>query len=248
MDVPPLVSVFAAFVAGGVVNAVAGGGMLIAFPVLMGLGLPSLEANATSTVGLLPASLVAAWRMRAGLVPIAARVPPLVAVSLVGGGLGGWLLAGTTQRSFDRIVPWLVLAATLLFALTSSPQTMPRRSRLPGWAGTTLQLLVAVYGGYFGGGQGVLILAVLAASHIGDMRQANALKNLLSGAANAVAAVLFVSRGLVAPGVAAVAVVGSIGGGFAGAWVGRHLDAARLRWVVVGAGAAVFVHLLLAAP
>jgi uncharacterized membrane protein YfcA len=243
-----LATVFAAFVVGGVVNAVAGGGMLVAFPVLLGMGIPSLEANATSTVGLLPASFVAAWRLRAGLGPIAGRVPPFVTTSLVGGGLGGWLLSSTTQRAFDGIVPWLVLGATLLFAVASGPRAAPSRRQLPMRTATALQLLVAIYGGYFGGGQGVLILAVLAASQVGDVRQANALKNLCAGAANLVAAALFLAKGLVAPGVAAVAMTGSVAGGWTGAFVGRHLDAARLRWLVVGAGLAMFLRLLLTAP
>jgi uncharacterized membrane protein YfcA len=119
---------------------------------------------------------------------------------------------------------------------------------MPAGASTAVQLLVAVYGGYFGGGQGVLILALLAASHIGDIRQANALKNLCAGAANTVAAGLFLAKGLVSPGVAVVAAAGSVGGGVAGAWLGRHLDAAKLRWLVIVAGSAVFVHLLHAAP
>jgi uncharacterized membrane protein YfcA len=243
-----LATVFAAFVAGGVVNAVAGGGMLVAFPVLLGLGIPSLEANATSTVGLLPASFVAAWRLRSGLVPIAGRVPPFVTASLVGGGLGGWLLAGTTQRAFDVIVPWLVLGATLLFALASRPTANARPARFPTRAAPVLQLFVAIYGGYFGGGQGVLILAVLAASHVGDVRQSNALKNLCAGAANVVAAALFLAKGLIAPGVAAVAMAGSVAGGWTGAIVGRHLDAPRLRWLVVAAGLVMFVRLLLTTP
>ncbi|MFM2151949.1 MAG: hypothetical protein RL199_384 [Pseudomonadota bacterium] len=248
MTAAELATVFAAFLIGGVVNAIAGGGMLIAFPVLLGLGMPSLAANATSTVGLLPASFVAAVRMRTALVPIAPRVPPLVAASLVGGGLGGWLLAGTAQHTFDRLVPWLVLGATALFALSSRQPSATRTRPLPVWSTPALQVLVAVYGGYFGGGQGVLILAVLAASHIGDVRQANALKNLCAGAANLVAAALFLAKGLVAPGVAGVAMTGSVAGGWAGAYIGRRLDAARLRWLIIAAGALMFLRLLLTAP
>jgi uncharacterized membrane protein YfcA len=248
MSVAELATVFTAFLAGGVVNAIAGGGTLIAFPVLLGLGMPSLAANATSTVGLLPASFVAAVRMRTALVPIASRVPPLVAASLVGGGLGGWLLAGTTQHAFDRLVPWLVLGATVLFALSSRPHSTGRSLSLPAWSTPTLQVLVAIYGGYFGGGQGVLILAVLASSHIGGVRQANALKNLCAGTANLMAAALFLSKGLVAPRVAGVAMAGSVAGGWAGAWLGRRLDAARLRRLIIAAGAIMFVRLLLAAP
>jgi uncharacterized membrane protein YfcA len=241
MDLRTSAVVALAALLGGAVNAVAGGGTLVTFPVLVSLGLPPLEANATSTVGLLPGSWAAVWHERGRLASVAPLLPRMAAASLAGGLCGALLLEATGQRRFDRIVPWLVLAATVLFAFAPRPRP---GGHLPAWGATALLFVVGVYGGYFGGGQGIVLLALLALSGGLALGHANVLKNLCAGAANLTAAVVFLAHGLVSPRMAAVAMAGSVAGGLLGARLGRKVGPARLRWLVIGAGLAAFVQMV----
>src|SRR5437660_9654192 len=163
----PVVRLMLALVAAaaaGAVNAIAGGGTLLTFPAIVGLGVTPLVANATSTVALWPGSLGSMWGYRRELGGARRWVIGFAAPSLVGGALGAWLLLHTPPAAFDRIVPFLVLGATVVFLLQGpllrvlrpdAPEASPRRTFL------AAQFLVAVYGGYFGAGIGILMLAVL---------------------------------------------------------------------------------------
>jgi uncharacterized membrane protein YfcA len=241
----------AASVAAGAINSVAGGGTILTFPVLAAILPPTtgrmVTANATSTIGLMPGALAAAWAYRAerdGQPPWARwLVPP----SVIGAGVGAWLLLTLPPRFFDLLVPWLILLAAVLFAL--QPRLTRRRDH--GAASVSaggpargqialaaiLQLGVGVYGGYFGAGIGILMLAVLGLLGLGDIHRLNGIKNVLGFAINAVAAALF-ATGSAAGGhqvswsLAAVMVAGSVIGGLGGSVLARRMPAARVRRLV----------------
>src|SRR5437879_11891147 len=179
----PVVRLMLALVAAaaaGAVNAIAGGGTLLTFPAIVGLGVTPLAANATSTVALWPGSLGSMWGYRHELTGVRRWVIGFTAPSLAGGTLGAWLLLHTPPAAFDRIVPFLVLGATLLF-LGQGP--LLRRLRpdapeaSPRWSFLAAQFLVAVYGGYFGARIGILMLAVLGFMGLTNIHQMNGLKN-----------------------------------------------------------------------
>ncbi|MBI5610960.1 MAG: sulfite exporter TauE/SafE family protein [Deltaproteobacteria bacterium] len=232
---------FAAAAVGGAMNAVAGGGSFVTFPTLVWLGLPPIDANATSTVALWPGSVGSAWGFRSVLGHERRRLPALGAASLAGGALGAWLLLRTQNATFLLLVPWLLTAATVLFAV--SPWLVPR---LRQWSGgrleqamwlTGVQLGIAVYGGYFGGGMGILMLAGFALAGIRDIHAANGLKSVLGALINGTAIALFVASGAVHWLPAATMVLGSVVGGYAGARGSRRVDPRWVRWVVVVVGA-----------
>ncbi len=221
-------------------NAVAGGGSFVTFPTLVWLGLPAVDANATNTVALWPGTLGSSWGFRGVLGQERARLPWLGVASLVGGGLGGWLLLRTNDSTFLLLVPWLLAIATLLFAV--SPWLVPR---LRSWSGgrldkplwlAGLQLGIAVYGGYFGGGMGILMLAGFALAGIRDIHAANGLKSILGSLINGVAIILFAASGAVHWLPAMTMVVGSVVGGYAGARWSRRVDPRWVRWAVVAMG------------
>lgn len=234
-------------VAAGAINSVAGGGTILTFPVLAAILPPTpgrmVIANATSTIGLMPGALAAAWAYRAER----SGQPPwarwLLLPSLAGSAVGAALVLSLPPRLFDLLVPWLILLAAVLFALQprfagrSAPGSAaagaePLGSRLAVAAG--LQFLVAVYGGYFGAGIGILMLAVLGLLGLGDIHRLNGIKNVLGTAINAVAATIF-AVGSAAGGhqvswpLAAVMVVGAVGGGLGGSILARRMRPARVR-------------------
>lgn len=249
-----------AALAAGVVNAIAGGGTLLTFPAIVALGIPPLVANATSTVALWPGSLSSMWGYRHELDGARAWVVGFAAPSLAGGGLGAWLLLHTPAPAFERLVPFLVLAATVLFlvqgpllrrlrptaaasgALAPDPPDRPRWSFLPA------QFLVGVYGGYFGAGIGILMLAVLGFMGLTNIHRMNGLKNWGALCINAVAVLMFIAGGIVRWPVALGMAVGGIVGGYAGSRLAQKIGPARVRRVVVAVGVAAFVWLLVRRP
>ncbi|MCX6636573.1 MAG: sulfite exporter TauE/SafE family protein [Acidobacteria bacterium] len=192
----------AAFGAGflaGMINSVAGGGTLVSFPTLVWLGLPPVVANATNAVGIWPGSLGGAWGYRKELGRTEPRLLALVAPSLIGGILGALLLRWTPPATFGTLVPFLILFATILLMVQEPAQRWLRTtaSRTPHTASSWLvgamlfQLLVAIYGGYFGAGIGILMLAALSILGLTDIHQMNGLKNVLAICINGVAALYF---------------------------------------------------------
>ena len=235
------------FIAGlwaGAQNALAGGGSFITLPALILAGLPPLAANITSTVALFPGQVVVAtrsWRHASGLenLPLAA----LFAISLVGGAAGALLLLHTPPHVFARAVPWLVLAATLVFAWGNFGREPRAQGRAPGRAGAaTSQVAIAIYGGYFGGGVGSLMLAALTMAGL-PTRTAGATKNLLNGVLNAAAVVAFVTSPLVAWRLAAVLALGAMAGGLAGAWALQRVNEKWLKAAVVMIGLGLSIGL-----
>ena len=242
------VILFLASLWAGMQNALAGGGAFITLPSLMLTGMDALAANLTSTIALFPAQVATGWTGRsdvAGAAGLSFRA--LVSISLVGGALGAWLLLATPATFFARLVPWLVLFATVVFAWGSFA---PRRHAAPGlnrYAAGGVQLAIAVYGGYFGGGIGFMMLAVLSAARLA-IRKAAATKNVLAAVINASAVAIFVFAPQVRWRAAAVASAGAVLGGIAGAHMLQRVNERALRVVVVLIGVALTIGLFLHAP
>ncbi|MSO82400.1 MAG: sulfite exporter TauE/SafE family protein [Acidobacteria bacterium] len=232
-------------------NSVAGGGALVTFPTLVWLGVPSITANATNTLAVWPGTLGSAWGYRRELRGADRRVYALVVPSVIGGIAGALLLHRTPAVVFDRLVPALILFATCLFMIQKPLQ---RRFNLSAahaarshWLSWTMvfQLAVGLYGGYFGAGIGILMLAALSLMGHTDIHQMNGLKSLLATCINAVAAVYFVYAGLVLWPDALIMAAGAVVGGVGGANIARRIDRDAVRRIVVVVGFAMALSLML---
>jgi len=250
----------AASFAAGAVNAIAGGGTIIAFPVIAA-ALPAdaarlVSANATSTVGLWPGAVAAAWALRHTRDADRHWTAGSFVPSIVGAASGAALVLASPTGWFDAVVPWLILTAAVLFAVQPWIVSRPFRSRHGGMAPVIAgcgQFLVALYGGYFGAGIGILVLALLGSSGVTDIHRANAAKNLLTTAINGTAAAVFAIVSIAgiplrpndgaAWGVswphAIVMACGAVGGGLAGALLARRMRPAVVRRVVAIIGFAL---------
>jgi uncharacterized membrane protein YfcA len=226
---------FVAAVIGGGMNSVAGGGSFVAFPALLFAGVAPIPANATNTIALWPGAVASAVAYRRELAEVGRReLVPLSVAALLGGLAGSLLLLRTRESTFVLLIPWLLLFATVLFTFggpVSKRLTGGRRAPLA--LGVAVQLGISVYGGYFGGGMGIMMLAVFTLLGMTHIHRMNALKNVLGTLINGVAVVAFVIAGAVqwAPGV--VMIAGGITGGYAGAAVARRVDPKRVRSLVV---------------
>jgi uncharacterized membrane protein YfcA len=228
--------------AAGVVNAVAGGGTLLTFPVLLTV-IPSVAANATSTVALVPGSMAGAWGYRRELAVTRRWALVLLAPCLLGGMVGTLLVTQMEERYFDLMVPWLILVATLLFLAQPAlarltgvgmPHAAPSGGALAAIIG--IQFVVAVYGGYFGAGIGILMLASMTLLGLNDIHQMNGLKAFLAACINAVAVAIFVWQGKVVWHFALLMALAAIAGGYVGARVARRLKQGIVRWAIIAIG------------
>ena len=238
---------FAGTLAGGL-NAVAGGGSFIAFPALLFTGVPPIPANATNTIALWTAAAASGGAYRKSLdVPRRVMIP-LLAASLIGGLAGALLLLKTPAHTFLRVIPWLTLGATLLFAfgkrLAGERQSVLEHEAAGGAlaAATLFQLAVAVYGGYFGGGMGIVMLAMLAALGMTNIHAMNALKSVMGFVINGVAVVTFVVAKAVYWKEGTVMIAGGIAGGYLGAHYAQKMPQIWIRIFVVLAGAGMTVY------
>lgn len=242
----------AAAAGAGVMNAMAGGGTILTYPALLFLGRSAIVANATSAVALWPGAAASLYGYRREVARHRGWTKTLFLPSLLGGALGAVLLLGTPPKAFEALAPFLVLFATVLFAIQGAVARWSRReltdepvrTRLA--AAWLLQFAVAVYGGYFGAGVGILMLAVLGFLGLSDIHAANGLKNFFGMCINGVAALWFVVQGAVDWRAAAVLAVGAVAGGYAGARFARSIGRAKARVAVVAIGLAVTVLLLVA--
>jgi uncharacterized membrane protein YfcA len=240
---------FAALLAGGL-NSVAGGGSLISFPALIFAGVPPIPANATSTVALWPGSVASVGGYREKLPREWRMLVPLAAASLLGGFLGAILLLHTAPRTFMHVVPWLFLLATALFVFGK---------RLTGGAGravsgehsvaaiaatTAAQLVIATYGGFFGGGMGILMLATFSMAQLGDIHSMNGIKALLATTINGVAIVTFVVAKAVFWPDALVMIAGAAAGGYGAARIAQRLPTRLVRGFVVVVGVTMAAYFL----
>jgi hypothetical protein len=231
-----------AFVAGAI-NSVAGGGTLLTFPTLIWLGLPSINANATSTVAIWPGTVGTIWGYRQEVRTSSPRMLALAIPSVIGGILGALLLNYTPPAVFDALVPFLILFATLLFMIQEPVQRRLKISNPETHASTLwfigamlFQFFVALYGGYFGAGIGILMLAALSVMGFTDIHQMNALKALLGASINGVAALYFIWARMVYWPEFVVMVIGAIIGGYGGALIARRIGGPAVRRIVILVG------------
>ncbi|MEK0082887.1 sulfite exporter TauE/SafE family protein [Benzoatithermus flavus] len=239
---------FVAGFAGGTVNAIAGGATFFTFPAMLAVGIPPVTANASNTTALVPASLVAAWAQRRDLADIERMLPILGLFGLAGGAAGAVLLLVTSDRAFMVLVPFLLLVATLLFAFSPRILTAVRARHATHQGGLRLSpgvvlllLAVMIYGGYFGAGLGIMLLAGLAIAGLEELRVANAVKNGVSALVNGVAVAIFIFQGVVVWPAALTMMAGAALGGFAGARIARRLPQRIFRIIVIGVGALLTV-------
>ena len=241
------VVLFLAALWAGVQNALAGGGSFITLPSLMLTGMDARAANITSTLALFPGQLASGWTGRkqvSGASELSFRA--LVIISLVGGALGALLLLSTPPTFFAHLLPWLVLFATALFAWGSFGRKRATPRPLHRFGAAAAQFAISIYGGYFGGGIGFLMLAALTAAGLA-IRNASATKNVLAGVMNASAVAIFVfTAGLDWRRIAIVA-VGAILGGILGGLMLKRVNETALRIVVVVIGVALTIGLFLKA-
>jgi len=235
--------VFFAAIAAGFINAMAGGGTLVSFPVLLAVGISPVAANVTNTVALLPGTIGGMWAQRKDFKSQYQRLLKLLPVAIVGGIGGGLLLLNTSENTFRSIIPYLILLATLLLAAQARI-----RSWVVGRIGQahtethnpivmmSLVFMAAIYGGYFGAGLGVILMATLGLVTDENMTRLNFLKQALGFAINLAAAVYFAFSGKVNWWVAFIMIFGSLLGGWIGGQLAGRIKPEILRWIVVSAG------------
>lgn len=227
----------------GVMNALAGGGSFVTLPAMIAVGIPSVVANTSSTVALYPAQLTTAWSYRDGLGPIGpVSLKVLLAATLIGGAVGAALLLLTSSDTFNYALPWLLLVASVVLGFGRQlGEALRRRWHINATAVIVIQLLLGVYGGYFGGAVGLMMMAVWGLLDDRTLKSFNAPRTLLVGAANTVAVVIFIAAGSVRwPETLTMLVAAAIGGYF-GAKLGRRANAQVVRWGTVIISSAITV-------
>ena len=252
LDLPHAAGAFAAAFLAGAINSIAGGGTLVSFPTLIWLGLDSVTANATSTVAIWPGTVGSAWGYRRELRKAPPRFLGMIVPSLVGGIAGAILLKMTPTNTFDRLVPFLILFATFLFMAQGWVQSKlgtgdPAMRQSTGWlvGGMLFQLLVGLYGGYFGAGIGILMLAALSILGLKDIHEMNSLKVVLGGTVNGIASVYFIWARMVYWPYVLLMAIAAILGGYLGAGTARKLGGRTVRRIVIGVGLAMAVSLFI---
>jgi uncharacterized membrane protein YfcA len=235
-------------IAAGAVNALAGGGTLISFPVLIALGIPPISANVTNAVALCPGYFGATLAQLGNLRGQRARLIALIPASIVGGVAGGMILVRTGERTFTALVPWMIMAASVLLAIQEPVRAMvlrrsgdaPDRNRVHGV--TILAITAAsIYGGFFSAGMSVLLVAVLGLTLADTFTRLNALKQVLAFSVNVAAVVYFLWSGHVIWSAAAVMAIGALLGGALGGRFASRMKPAALRWTIVTIGVSIAI-------
>ncbi len=228
-----------AAMAAGAINAIAGGGTLLTFPALLGFGTSPVVANATSTLALMFGTAGSLVGFRKHVSAIRPWLKIFGPVSLVAGAAGSWTLTHTSERVFARLVPFLILFATVLFLLQGAFRKLAdpeRRLAMPVWAAVVFQFLVAFYGGYFGAGIGILMLASFGMMGLSNLHEMNALKTVLSALVNVVATIVFVFAGIVDWPRAGVMTAGALVGYYVGSHGSQRIDVRHARQLIVAIG------------
>ncbi|KAB8140263.1 sulfite exporter TauE/SafE family protein [Chloroflexia bacterium SDU3-3] len=239
----------AAFI-GGTLNSVAGGGSFFTFPSLLFAGIDAKMANATSTIALWPGSLASVLAYREEMGDMRQQVRLLAPISMIGGLAGALLLLVTPSDVFEQMLPYLMLVATLLFTfsarITAFVRGLDHRADSPRAVlvrAVVIQAVISVYGGFFGGGIGILMLAALALMGMEHIHRMNALKALLGSLINGIAVVTFIIAREVEWGPAVIMIVGAILGGYIGAAVARKIDPKVIRSFVIVVGLGISAYL-----
>lgn len=232
----------------GALNSVAGGGSFISFPALLFAGVPPIPANATNTAAVWPGGVASTLAYRNAFTPDARRLlPPLLVTGVIGGILGAGILLHTPPATFLRILPWLLLGATLIFMVSGrlTAWVRSRAGHAPGEKGSAkalvvavlaMELVVAIYVGYFGAGAGILTLALLALLGIESIHTLNGMKTLLVSVINGVAIVTFIWARVIVWPEAVLMLVGASAGGYAGAYYAQKANPLYVRWLVIAVG------------
>ena len=256
MSLAHAVFLFSAALCAGLVNSVAGGGSFISFPALLMTGMAPIPANATNSLGLLPGTLASAAAYRNAFTPQARRLlPPLLVTGIIGGIIGARILLATPSSTFMHIVPWMLLSATFIFifsgrvmarlnawmvgrdqAPAGDAPAVNRAPRILMVAGLFLQLVLAIYVGYFGAGVGILMLALLAFLGMENIHSMNGVKNLVITVVNGVAVVTFIFARAIFWPQAMVMLVGAASGGYGGAYLAQKMDGKHVRYLIIVIG------------
>lgn len=240
----------AAAFAAGAINSVAGGGSFLTFPSLVVAGVPAVIANASNTVALVPGSVASAVSYRTDIERLSeGRLKSWFIVSLLGGAIGAALLLLTSDKTFRQIAPWLLLFATLLFAF-GTQVGVAFRGRLHSSQALMLTLLfpISVYGGYFGGGIGIMILAAFRLYGFTDIHGMNGIKTILSGSLNAIAAIIFIAAHQVYWRPTFVMMIAAIAGGYLGPVIARRMQPIVIRGIVIAVGALMTIYFFHISP
>jgi len=235
---------FLAAIVAGAINSVAGGGSFVTFPTLLFAGIPPVNANATNSVAVWPGQAASIGAYRRQFENLSrAIMTPLIITAVLGGVLGAWTLLKTPQKTFMQLVPWLMLAATLIFTMSGRVTRWVRRRTASGEhpqysnvRAVSIQIFIAFYIGYFGAGAGILILAMLALLGMDEIHTMNALKALLTTISNGVAMVLFVAAHAVYWPETIIMAVGSVLGGYFGAYFAQRTKPEYVRAIVIVIG------------
>lgn len=250
MNLSQATVLFFASLFAGAINAVAGGGSFVTFPTLLFMGIPPVNANATNTVALWPGQVasIGAYRRQFGSLSWKA-ISPLLITGVLGGIFGGWTLLRTPQTTFMHLVPWLLLAATVIFAMSGRVTQWVRKRSSRGEhhefstvRGVIFQSFIAFYIGYFGAGAGILILAMLALLGMDEIHTMNALKALLTTVSNGVALLLFIFSHAVYWPETILMVVASMLGGYFGAHYAQRTKPEYVRAIVIVIGFTLSVY------
>lgn len=251
MPLTEILILFPLAVLGGALNSVAGGGTFFVFPALLWTGMSPIAANATTTMALWPGSISSVFAYRKEVFIHRERIPQLIAISFVGGLAGALVLLNTPEQTFEFLIPYLLLTATVLFAVSPritryfrNPNATQIR-KLGIAAGALFQFTIAFYGGYFGAGIGILMLAMLGLMGLQDIHEMNALKTLLGASINGIAVVTFILSGVIVWPQALLMLVGAVIGGYFGAHYSKKLPQIWVRRGVIVTGCCLTVLFLL---
>jgi uncharacterized membrane protein YfcA len=244
VTLPHIGLLFGAALIAGALNSIAGGGSFLSFPVLLFLGIPSVNANATNTVALWPGTLASTGAYRKSLsLELLRRILPLAMSTLLGSLAGAWLLLHTRQRTFDKLVPWLLLAGTLLFSargLVTRWASRSHESDRPSGATVTwitlAQGALGIYIGYFGAGVGIVMMPLLVMMGIDNIHSMSGVRTLVVTCGNAVAITVFIAAHAVLWPIVLVMTVGAIAGGYAGAYLAQKLQPKTVGYLVIAIG------------
>ena len=219
----------------GTMNALVGGGTFVTLPALIAAGVPSVQANTSSTVALYPSQLVSAWIYRDGFKPLSGvAMRALLIATLLGGAAGAFLLLNTSSKAFDQALPWLMLVATLMLMFGRQlGEWLRRRVHIGPRSVIGVQAVLGIYGGYFGGAVGIMMMAAWGLLSDRDIKDMNAPRTLLVGSANTVAMVIFIVARSVYWPEAVTLLLGAVVGGLLGAWIGRRAPARVVRAVTL---------------
>lgn len=243
---------FIAAVVAGFVNAIAGGGTLLTFPVLLAIGVPPISANITNTTALVPGLIGGMWAQRKEFITQKRRIILLLPVTIAGGLMGGYLLLNTSEKSFSLLIPYLILTATLLLILQPTlkkwlNKQLPHKTdnHFKNIIIAVLILISALYGGYFGAGLGVILMAILGLSFNNSLTTINVLKQALSFVINISATIYFLFSSKIIWSLALIMIIGSISGGYIGGKLVTKMNSDLLRWIIIAVGLSVGIYYLI---